>query len=140
MSDNSAPDPDQPGQELDESSGWDEYPPDEPIGLDEVLGEQDDEDSGGDVPLNVLDVEVDDDIDDINGEDPADQLLGDELEPEEPPGGSRDVASRSDDPGQLSEEDEFTGDETVRDYATERVPPPAEEDALHVEPHRLDHR
>jgi hypothetical protein len=138
MSDNSAVDPDQPGEELDESSGWAEYPPDEPVGLDEVLGEEGDEDSGGDVPLDVLDVEVEDDVDDINVEDPADGLLGDELEPEEAPGGSGEVASGSDEPGQLAEDDEFTGDETVRDYATEHVPPPAEEDALHVEPHRLD--
>src|SRR5215207_6783105 len=29
--------------------------------------------------------------------------------------------------------DEVTGDETTRDVATERVPPPAEEVALHVE-------
>jgi hypothetical protein len=30
-------------------------------------------------------------------------------------------------------DDEVTGDETTRDVATERVPPPAEEVALHVE-------
>ena len=35
--------------------------------------------------------------------------------------------------GALSDDDEFSGDETTRDVATERVPPPAEEVALHVE-------
>lgn len=34
--------------------------------------------------------------------------------------------------GTLSDDDEFTGDETTRDVATERVPRPAEEVALHV--------
>jgi len=34
--------------------------------------------------------------------------------------------------GALADDDEFTGDETTRDVATERVPPPAEETALHL--------
>jgi hypothetical protein len=38
-----------------------------------------------------------------------------------------------DDHGALSDDDEFTGDETARDYATERVTPSAEESALHIE-------
>jgi hypothetical protein len=34
--------------------------------------------------------------------------------------------------GALADDDEFTGDETTRDVATERVPPAAEEAALHI--------
>ncbi|HEY8547958.1 MAG TPA: hypothetical protein VIL36_23025 [Acidimicrobiales bacterium] len=37
-----------------------------------------------------------------------------------------------DDVGALDPDDEFSGDETTRDVATEHVPPPAEEVALHV--------
>ena|SRR5688500_3183003 len=37
-----------------------------------------------------------------------------------------------DDYGALADDDEFTGDETTRDVATERVPRPAEEAALHI--------
>jgi hypothetical protein len=45
------------------------------------------------------------------------------------------VAEAVEDPdvGDRPPDDEVTGDETTRDVATERVPPPAEEVALHVE-------
>jgi hypothetical protein len=96
-------DPDQPGERLDDELLPDEYPPDP------------------------------------DGERPADpevELLGDE-----------DVGAVSDEDrlvaravgdddrrvGPLAEDDEFTGDETTRDVATERVPPPMEEVAVHVE-------
>ena len=56
---------------------------------------------------------------------------------DEEPVGSAPVRS-PEEPGALADDDELTGDETERDYATERVPSAAEEDALHIEPHRLD--
>jgi hypothetical protein len=95
---------------------------------------------------------------DFDEEDVAEQLddevLGDEyppdryIDPDEPgvelpdvgPGGAEDEpdlvvlddAVVEDDVGALADDDEFTGDETTRDVATERVPRPAEEAALHV--------
>jgi E3 ubiquitin-protein ligase HUWE1 len=143
MSDSGTPDPDQPGEELDESSGWDEYPPDQPIGLDEVLGEEDEDDEDFDPAPDASDEDDDDEGDDeldelLDDEGSADDLLSDELEPEEPLEGTGEVAASPEEPGQLADDDEFTGDESARDYATEHVPTPAEDDALHVEPHRLD--
>ena len=45
------------------------------------------------------------------------------------------VADAVEDPDVLDRapDDELTGDETTRDIAPERVPPPAEETALHIE-------
>lgn len=139
MSDLDQPDPDQRGEELDESVGAD-YPPDRPPRLDDdggqepetwesdagdVLGDDEDEDEalfrddeatddelGPEVAL-AGDVDVDDTVDDEA------ELVGDEI--------------RDDDVGPLAPDDEFTGDETTRDYPTERTAAPAEEAALHVE-------
>jgi hypothetical protein len=111
-------DPDQPGEELDESAG-DEYPPDRPPRLDDDggyepevweaagAGEADD-DAGvslaGDADVGAVDDEA--------------ELVGDEV--------------GADDVGPLDPTDEFTGDETTRDYPTEREPRPAEEAALRI--------
>lgn len=114
MSDDTTFDPDQPGEEVDESLP-DEFPPDRPVGLEGLIGDETDDD---DVVLNG-----DDDEDDE-----------DDLRLEETEDGFEEVGAGPDDPGPLAEDDEFTGDESLRDYATERVPPPAEEIALHVEP------
>jgi hypothetical protein len=110
------PDPDQPGAELDESVGG-EYPPDRPPRLD---------DTGGYVPeaWEVDEAEVDDEVElagdpDVEAVDDESELVGADV--------------LDDDAGPLDPEDEFTGDETTRDYATERVARPAEETALHVE-------
>lgn len=110
------PDPDQPGEELDESVGA-EYPPDRPPRLD---------DTGGYVPeaWEIDEAPVDDEVElagdpDVEAVDDESELVGTDV--------------IDDDVGPLDPEDEFTGDETTRDYATEREPRPAEETALHVE-------
>ena len=122
-------DVDQEGQELDENLTAD-YPPDQPIGLyDEeatgLAGPGSDDDGGdlddtepevweadegsavppvleGDADVGVVDTEKD--------------LVADPVERE--------------DLGPLADDDEFSGDETRRDVATEHVPPPAEEAAV----------
>jgi hypothetical protein len=110
------PDPDQPGEELDESVGA-EYPPDRPPRLD---------DTGGYVAeaWEIDEAPVDDEVElagdpDVEAVDDESELVGADV--------------LDDDVGPLDPEDEFTGDETTRDYATEREPRPAEETALHVE-------
>ncbi len=110
-------DPDQPGAELDESLGTEEYPPDRPPRL---------EDTGGYVPeaWEQDEVPVDDEV----------ELLGDSevgAIDDEPELVGVDVLD--DETGPLDPSDEFSGDETTRDYPTEREPRPAEEAALHVE-------
>jgi hypothetical protein len=138
MSDTDQPDPDQRGEELDESVG-NNFPPDRPprldddgghvpeawedddsadIGSDEddddeaFYGDDESDDLGADVAL-AGDADVDDTIDDEA------ELVGDDL--------------RDDDVGPLAPDDEFTGDETTRDYPTERTAAAAEEAAVHVE-------
>ncbi|HEX5366474.1 MAG TPA: hypothetical protein VFW63_07415 [Acidimicrobiales bacterium] len=110
------PDPDQKGEELDEATG-EEYPPDRAPRL---------EDTGGRVPeaWEADEVPVDDEVElagdpDVGAVDDEGQLVGTDV--------------RDDRTGPLDPSDEFTGDETLRDYPTERTPRPAEEAALHVE-------
>ena len=109
-------DPDQPGAELDESVG-DEYPPDRPPRLD---------DTGGYVPevWEQDEVPVDDEVElagdpDVGAVDDESELVGTDV--------------LDDSTGPLDPTDEFSGDETTRDFAPEREPRPAEETALHVE-------
>ena len=109
-------DPDQPGAELDEAVG-DEYPPHRPPRFD---------DDGGYVPevWEQDEVPVDDEVElagdlDVGSVDDEAQLIG--------------IDVHDDRVGPLDPSDEFSGDETTRDYATEREPRPAEELALHVE-------
>jgi hypothetical protein len=129
--DQSTSDVDQPGQELDESVST-EFPPDRPLGL------YDAEATG---------------LEDPDEPEESDRPLGDELEPEawEARGdagaapvleGDADVdavdeekdlvapPAEAADTGALDYDDEFAGDESTRDYATERVPAPAEEAAV----------
>jgi len=47
--------------------------------------------------------------------------------------GERVGTEEDDERGPLAPDDEFSGDETTRDVATERVPPPAEDAAIHVD-------
>jgi hypothetical protein len=153
VSDDPAYDTDQAGQELDESLPA-EFPPDEPMGLDEILdnGEDDEAQARDDEEEYFFDmlVEPDPDLDDIGepqpddrletaaGGVPEDHVVADESVPD--PDAAEAVAAIEgdaevlpDDHGALSDDDEFTGDETTRDYATERVTPSAEEAALHIE-------
>lgn len=126
-------DPDQPGQELDESVSA-EFPPDGYVGLDGVIGDAEDDEDDDDLDDEDA-VDADDDFDDEFGDD-------DDLEPEVwedgPEGGSGPAARGPGEPGPLADDDEFTGDESERDYATEHVAEAAEDDALHVEPHRFE--
>jgi hypothetical protein len=111
-------DPDQPGEELDESLGGD-YPPDHPPHLDDDGGTEPEvweapaAGSGEGVEL-LGDPDVD-----ATGDDES-ELLG---------------ASVEDDPahGPLAPDDEISGDETTRDFATEHVTTDAEEAAIHIE-------
>jgi hypothetical protein len=131
-------DPDQTGEALDDEVLGGEYPPDEPLGADdegvteleelggESFAERDERtepevwerpagDEGPDAGVELVgdDAGVADDEADLVGE-----RVGTELEDEEEP---------------LAPDDEFSGDETTRDVATERVTPPAEDVAVHVD-------
>ena len=131
-------DPDQTGEALDDELLGDEYPPDEPLGADDegvteleelggesfaerdertepAVGERPAGDEGSDAGVELVgdDAGVADDEPDLVGE-----RVGTELEAEEAP---------------LAPDDEFSGDETTRDVATERVTPPAEDAAVHVD-------
>lgn len=124
--------PDQPGEELDENLTGD-YPPDRPTAVfdegvtgveqlgGESVAERDDrlepevwdqpEDSSSGAPILEGDADV--------------GVVDDEKDLVAPPVDLVDT-------GSLSEDDDFTGDETTRDYGTERVPRSAEDDAVHV--------
>jgi hypothetical protein len=114
-------DVDQPGEELDENLSAD-YPPDRPLGLydEEATGveeegdedEYEDEYDEGEGPTLEGDADVD--------------AVDDEKDLVAPPVGRE----AGEDAGPLADDDEFTGDETRRDVATEHVPRPAEESAV----------
>jgi hypothetical protein len=109
-------DPDQPGEELDESVGAD-FPPDRPIvrsDAEDTIQPEVWERSGDAGPAIELAGDPD-----IGAVDDEDELVG--LE----------VGDRRQ--GPLADDDEVSGDETARDVATERVARPAEEAALHIE-------
>jgi hypothetical protein len=109
-------DQDQPGEELDENTDGIEYPPDRFL----------DPDADGGVEPEVWEAPpraVDDGVE-LAGE-PDVVALDDE--------GALVGEAVDDDPdvGPLADDDQFTGDETTRDYPAERVPEPAEEAAVH---------
>jgi hypothetical protein len=127
-------DPDQPGEALDDEviEGFDEYPPDEPLGLDDDSGESlaereartepdvweerrpsDEDDEEPEVEL----------VEDAGLPDAEDELVGEGVPTD------REI-------GPLAPDDEFSGDETTRDVATEHVAPPAEEAAVHLDDER----
>jgi hypothetical protein len=108
-------DPDQRSEELDEAVG-DEFPPDRPVRLDDDGGTEPDVWEEGAAPADEG-VTLAGDAD-IGAADDEAELVG------------RLAGDR--DHGPLAADDEFTGDETTRDVATERVPAPAEEAAVHI--------
>jgi hypothetical protein len=110
-------DPDQPGEELDESVG-DDFPPDRPPRLDDDGGTEA-EVWETDVPGGGEGVELAGDPD-IGLPDDEAELVGSLVDDER-------------DTGSLAPDDEFTGDETTRDVASERAPAAAEDAAVHVE-------
>jgi hypothetical protein len=105
---------DQLAEQLDDDVLGDEYPPTRPIGLSDSVDDEEPEDFGdledeGDIEIE-MGVGIDGGDDELN------------------------VAVLEDgDIGALADDDEFTGDETTRDVATERVPPAAEDQAMHVQ-------
>lgn len=122
-------DVDQEGAELDENLTAD-YPPDQPIGLyDEEAtglagpGSEDDGSDLDDTEPEVWEVDqaggvtpvLEGDAD-VGVVDTEKDLVAEPVERE--------------DVGPLADDDEFTGDETRRDVATEHVPAPAEEAAV----------
>jgi hypothetical protein len=112
-------DSDQPGVQFDDQLLPDEFPPDRPLGLGDQPGayeDQEPEDFG-----DTLDDDGELEIETGVGPDGEDEELNVPVVVE-------------DDIGALDPDDEFTGDETTRDVATERVPPAAEDAAMHVEP------
>ena len=143
-------DPDQPGEDFDDELLAGDYPPDEPLGVEEdgvteleelggeSFAERDERtrpeewelaDETGPGPATGVDL-IDDDVElsaDDAGEPPDEGLVG------QPVGGLEDL-------GPLAPDDEFSGDETTRDVVTERTPPPAEVAAVHIEDERSPER
>lgn len=124
-------DPDQPGEALDDEviEGFDDYPPDQPLGLDDDSGESLAEREARTEPDVWEERPVDDDEEEPEVELVADAAglsdEEDELVGEGVPTG-REI-------GPLAPDDEFSGDETSRDVATEHVAPPAEEAAIRLD-------
>jgi hypothetical protein len=125
---------DQNGEELDENLPAD-YPPDEPLGVydEEATGvEAPDDDLDDGAPVDDLEPEAWEQEGDagrgvvVAGDSDVD--AGDDVEKDlvASPGVSEEL-------GALDADDDFSGDETTRDYATEHVPVPAEEAAVRVE-------
>ena len=125
---------DQNGEELDENLPAD-YPPDEPLGVydEEATGvEAPDDDLDDGEPVDDLEPEVWEQGGEagtgvvVTGDPDVD--AGDDVEKDlvASPGVSEEL-------GALDADDDFSGDETTRDYATEHVPVPAEEAAVRVE-------
>jgi hypothetical protein len=128
-------DPDQPGEDFDEEllEGGGDYPPDRPLGLD-------DDDEVDSVAEREARTEPDvweerrPSDEDEDDEEPEVELVGDDagLPDEEDELVGEGVPTGSE-IGPLAPDDEFSGDETTRDVATELVPPPAEETAIHLD-------
>ncbi|MFP3901232.1 MAG: hypothetical protein ACLFXM_10275 [Acidimicrobiia bacterium] len=133
-------DPDQPAEDFDDDKLTGEFPPERPMGVDEegVTGV---EQLGGE-SVAERDDRTEPEVWERprpaagrgRGEEPGVELAGDEevgaVDEEKTM-----VARASEDPaareaGPLATDDEFTGDETTRDVATERVSAPAEETAV----------
>jgi hypothetical protein len=107
-------DPDQPGEDFDSDVVGVDNPPDESLGVDELAGR-----SRSDEARREPEVWERPDPSDAD-----DRVVV--LDDEGAPTGDVDV-------GPLAPDDLFTGDETTRDYPGERVPPPAEDAAIHID-------
>jgi hypothetical protein len=126
-------DPDQPGEDFDEEllEGGGDYPPDRPLGVDD----DDEVDSVAEREARTEpDVWEERRPSDEDDEEPEVELVGDDagLPDEEDELVGEGVPTGSE-LGPLDPDDEFSGDETTRDVATELVPPPAEETAIHLD-------
>ena len=120
------------GLDDEELSG--EYPPDEPLGIDDegVTGL---EQLGGE-SVSERDDRTEPEVWERGA---AASETGPQLEGEPEPGTTDDEKDLvappfpEEDPGPLEEDDEFTGDETTRDVATERTPEAAEDAAVRID-------
>jgi hypothetical protein len=131
-------DPDQPGEDFDDELLAGDYPPDRPLGVEaegvtelEELGGESFEERDENTRPEVWD-EDDEDEDADEGDDEGVELVGDAGvidEEDELVGEAVDEGG----PGPLAPDDEFTGDETTRDVASERAPEAAEDAAVHIE-------
>ncbi|HKA83380.1 MAG TPA: hypothetical protein VKD21_05940 [Acidimicrobiales bacterium] len=131
-------DPDQTGEAFDDELLADEYPPDEPLGADDE-GVTELEELGGE-SFAERDERTEPEVWErpagAEGQDPGVELVGDDAgvaDDEADLVGERVGTEEGDEQGPLAPDDEFSGDETTRDVVTERVPPPAEDAAVHVD-------
>lgn len=133
------PDPEQDEQDvaeaLDDEELPDEYPPEHPLAVDD-LGVTELEELGGESVAD-RDARTEPEVwESRQAPEPQDTPV---LEGEPEPGTvdeEKDLVAPpppEDDPGPLDPEDDFTGDETTRDVATERSPAPAEEAAVRID-------
>lgn len=132
-------DPDQPAEDLDDDKLGGEFPPERPMGAEDegVTGV---EQLGGE-SLAERDERTEPELWErprAAGEtDPGVELAGDEEVGQVDDESTMVARSAEDtdarDAGALASDDEFTGDETTRNVATERSTPPAEEAAVHVD-------
>ena len=126
------PDPNQPGEELDESTDGIEFPPDRPLGSTAWGTTALEEEAGED--FYHRDKRTEPEVWERRPPSPDDpvELVGDagelDIEDELVAEAVHDDA----DIGPLAPDDEFSGDETTRDTVDDRVPPSAEESAIHL--------
>jgi hypothetical protein len=109
---------------------------------DDVSEQLDDEELGGEYPPDRY-IDPDDDRVELpdygaDGDDPDELVEGGGVRvlDQGTPDTEEDLLAEAQEDagyGALADDDEFTGDETTRDVATERVATPAEEAALHIE-------
>jgi hypothetical protein len=131
-------DPDQTGEALDDELLAGEYPPDEPLAADDE-GVTALEELGGESFAERderTEPEVWEQPAGAEGSDRGVELVGDDAgvpDDEEDLVGERAGTEQDDEQGPLAPDDEFSGDETTRDVATERVTPAAEDAAVHVD-------
>jgi len=131
-------DPDQTGEDFDDDLLADEFPPDEPLAIEDegVTGV---EQLGGESFAERDERTEPEAWEQPIGADETDtgvELVGDDagvLDAEKDLVGERAGTEQEDEQGPLAPDDEFSGDETTRDVATERVTPPAEDAAVHVD-------
>ena len=131
-------DPDQSGEDFDDELLADEFPPDEPLAVEdegitgvEQLGGESVAERDERTEPEVWERQAGD-----TGADAGTELSADAAgvpDTEKDLVGERADSDADDDQGPLAPDDDFSGDETTRDVATERVSPPAEDAAVHVD-------
>ena len=132
-------DPDQSGEDFDDELLGDEFPPDEPLAVDDegVTGvEQLGAGSRSPSVTSAPSRRFGSGRSDRRGRHTGVELVGDDAgvpDVEKDLVGERAGTEQDDDQGPLAPDDEFSGDETTRDVATERVAPPAEDAAVHLD-------